>query len=76
VRKDVYFSMIFIPPEVPAAGSPKYAKPPKPNDHRHKAQRPPNLPIQAIPRPQIDRQLVDQLLRQGKQVLAEAHGRR
>jgi hypothetical protein len=63
--------VVFV--ETPAAGSPKFARTVKPNYRRHKAQRPPNLPQQPIPKPVIDRQLIDQLLRQGKRVLAEAH---
>jgi hypothetical protein len=66
-------TIVFVP--VPAAGSPKYARALKPNYRRHKAQRPPNLPQQPIPKPVIDRAAVQRILDQGRKVLAEVHAR-
>jgi hypothetical protein len=71
-------SVIFVPVEVPtpAAGSPGWIKPTKPGRRHHRARRA-DWPLrQPIPqREPIDRQLADQLLRQGKRILAEAHAR-
>jgi hypothetical protein len=63
--------VIFV--ETPSAGSPKFGRQAKPTYRRHKAQRPPNLPVQQIPKPVIDRVAVQRILDMGKRVLAEVH---
>jgi hypothetical protein len=61
--------IVLIP--VPESGSPKYAKPQKPNYLHHKAER--RWPLtQPIPKPQIDRQLIERMREQAKRAI-DAH---
>jgi hypothetical protein len=67
-------SIIFI--EVPAVGSPRYARQEKPNYRRHKAKRDQWLLRQDIPcSHQIDRRLIDEMRDQAKKAISDERSR-
>jgi hypothetical protein len=69
-------SVIFVPVEVPGAGSPRYARQEKPKTFRHHRAQRDKWPLrQDIPCPhEIDRRLIDEMRDQAKKAIADSRG--